>query len=578
MQRRVAFALPNVSSKMDTDNSSDDVTQELLERRRRLTVALFELPYNLVLYLERAVVYSDLGYPDLAAGDAYRALLLTDEVRDESFEYHERALDSLRPYTLDDPTSQRKLELLRITKEVPSDERDLDLAGEDKVIGQLAKRASIRCYQILAISLLLCGCLKSAYDFTCRGLATSPGDEELHQAQEYIQKLANRRLKTDAKTLDINDLPDQGLVRREIYPWNHHEPDRFSQQTLDFLNTQLVSVAPKCVVQVTELPTLLDAASITDSYSIIPTNKQLGLFAKEDIAPGELVLDEYSVLTANNRLKDALCDACSSKLPVLGGDRQAVACLNCDDTMFCDEICYQRAMGSYHPSVCDKDMDTISKDPDPKETPNALYLLLLARALAMSATQETHPLNLKEVKYIWGDFLPSSSNAVPLSPNAGPPPIWTLPFSFASNISGPLHILERMDIDIFASLRSYDLWIFNTLYSKFRGTASARVNHRDGRPEVAAVHPLWCLANHDCDPNVQWEWGGRIKFWAREKRVMPGLEPGIKKGDEILNHYCDIDLPVEERREWAKGSLGGWCMCGRCRREAAEVPPQESRN
>jgi hypothetical protein len=65
-----------------------------------------------------------------------------------------------------------------------------------------------------------------------------------------------------------------------------------------------------------------------------------------------------------------------------------------------------------------------------------------------------------------------------------------------------------------------------------------------------------------------------MKFWAREKRVSPELEPGIKKGDEVLNHYCDIDLPVKERREWARGSLGGYCMCGRCRREAAEVPAQ----
>jgi len=578
MQRRVAFTLQNVSPKMDSDENSDNKTLQLLERRQRLTVALFELPYNLILYIERAIVHSHLGYPDLAAGDAYRALLLTDEVRDVSFEYHERASESLRPYTLDDPASNQKLEILRIPKEVLSSRTDQDLVDGYKAVNSLAKRASVRCYQILAISLLLCGCLKSAYDFTCRGLAAFPGDEELAQAEEYIQELAKRRLKTTSERVDINDLPDQGLVRREIYPWNNHEPDRFSQQTLDFLNTELVSVAPKCIVQVTELPTLLEAASSTDSYSIIPTNKQLGLFARENIPPGELVLDECSVLTVNNRLKDSLCDACSSELPQLGEDMQAMACPDCDDTMFCNETCYERAMDAYHPSVCDKDVDTISKDPDPKEAPNALYLLLLARTLAMSATQATHPLNLKEVKYIWGDFLPSSTNAVPLSPNAGPPPTWTLPFSFASNISGPLHILEKMDIDIFTTLRSHDLWIFNTLYSKFRGTASARVNQRNGRPEVAAVHPLWCLANHDCDPNVRWEWGGRIKFWAREKRILPGLEPGIRKGDEVLNHYCDIDLPVQERREWAIGSLGGWCMCGRCRREATEAPPQEWKN
>jgi len=37
-----------------------------------------------------------------------------------------------------------------------------------------------------------------------------------------------------------------------------------------------------------------------------------------------------------------------------------------------------------------------------------------------------------------------------------------------------------------------------------------------------------------------------------------------------LSHYCDIDLKVQDRREWAQGSLGGWCMCERCRAEAAE--------
>jgi hypothetical protein len=48
-----------------------------------------------------------------------------------------------------------------------------------------------------------------------------------------------------------------------------------------------------------------------------------------------------------------------------------------------------------------------------------------------------------------------------------------------------------------------------------------------------------------------------------------GRPGGIKKGEEILNHYCDVDLPVQQRREWARGSLGGWCMCKRCRDEAA---------
>ncbi|KAH8815682.1 hypothetical protein F5884DRAFT_664455 [Xylogone sp. PMI_703] len=563
---------------MDESDQAEE-TAELLQQRAQLTNSLLELPYDLILYLERAVVHRDLGYPDLAAGDSYRALLLTDEVSNESFEYHELALSALLAHSSDRLPAVLRGHGGAYSGDDLSDElQDMNIDGvEDEVpVGriyeplELARLASIRCYQILAVSLLLCGCLKSAYEFCARGLAVEPDDEGLLQATEYIQIMARRRLKLPEGTeLDINSLPEQGLVRREIYPWNHHEPNRFSDESLNFLNEELKAVSTKCVAKVTELPTLVEMDGEIDDHGVVPTNKQLGLFASGDIEPGELVLDEISVLTANNRHRESLCDCCSRELPPLNASSTVVGCPDCEDIMFCGEDCLERALSSYHPAVCDKDLESIAKDGDPRESPNALYLLLLARALAMSCTQELHPLDLKEVKYIWGDFLPSASNAVPLSVNAGPPPVWTLPFSFVSNIEGPLHILEKMDIDIFAGIAEYDLWVFNTLYGKFRGTASARVSTRDGRPEVAAVHPLWCLANHDCDPNVKWEWGGRMQFYCRETRV-DGRPGGIRAGEEILSHYCDIELPVRERREWAKGSLGGLCMCARCRKEAAE--------
>lgn len=43
-----------------------------------------------------ADAYQEQGYPDLALGDAYLALLLLDEVRDESGEWHEDALEDMR--------------------------------------------------------------------------------------------------------------------------------------------------------------------------------------------------------------------------------------------------------------------------------------------------------------------------------------------------------------------------------------------------------------------------------------------------------------------------------------------------
>lgn len=557
-------ASPSVSESVEKET----LRGPLLECRQQLTDALADSPYDLILYLERAVVYSNLAYPDLAAGDAYRALLLTDEVRDESFEYHEQAREALERYST--TTCPDVLNHGSLVQDL-SGMANGGVTNGSESYHLLVHLASVRCFQILSISLLLCGCLKSALSFCERGLNTAPHNKELLEIKGYIEQVARRRLrKQPNEPIEIGSLPDRGVVRREVYPWNTYEPDRFSEESLSFLNQQLSSMAPKCEVKVSNLPILLEGETNTDGYDIIPTCNQLGVFAKEDIAPGEAVLEEYSLLTANNRHKESNCDACGTELPPLASNSKAVSCPECYDTIFCDEFCASKAQDEYHPAVCDKDVDSIAKDPDARDADQSLYLLLLARLLAMSTHQEIHPLEIKEIKYIWGDFVPTSLNDVDGTVSSEPPPEWTLPFSFKYNVEIPLHILEKMDIDIYATLAEHDLWVFNTAYSKFRGTASARKNPRDGRPDVAAVHPFWCLANHDCNPNVTWEWGGRMVLWARETRVLGNQPGGIKAGEEILNHYCDVNMPVQQRREWAQGSLGGWCMCQRCRDEAAK--------
>ncbi|TLS28663.1 hypothetical protein PpBr36_00447 [Pyricularia pennisetigena] len=548
----------------------EDCLKEVYERRRELTEALESSPYDLILYLQRALVHLDLGYPDLASGDAYRALLLTDEVANDEFEYHESALECLLKY------EGRPLnELLHTgipaatvvggsTSVTPNKGDECNLRAE----------ASVKCLQILSSSLLRCGCLKSAYNFCQRGLAAKADDEKLAATLERINAAARQRL--GRETVGVDDMPDAGLARREVYAWNTHEPDRFSQASLDYLNGQLAAMAPKCVVKASELPVL--AAGVAEQG----TCKQLGVFAAADIGPGEVVLREFSALTANNRLQEPVCDACGEELPLLSsasggeGGQQAVNCEECNDTVFCSQECHDQAMELYHPAVCDKGVDSIAKDPEAADIDYSLYLLLLARLLAMAEHQDIHPLDVREVKYIWGDFVPRGSDGG--GENDAEWATGTLPFSFRFNVETPLHVLETMDVDIYRTLARHDTWVMNTLYAKFRGTASARKSTRDGRPDVAAVHPFWCLANHDCDPNVTWEWSGRMVLRAKEERVEWGGErraAGIKAGDEILNHYCDVNLSVRQRREWAEGSLGGWCMCQRCRHEAAAAEKAE---
>lgn len=314
-------------------------------------------------------------------------------------------------------------------------------------------------------------------------------------------------------------------------------------------------------------PVLYTFLRLTLTRENSPKVKQLGVFAKEDVRPGELILDELSFLTATSRINDSYCDACSAPLNI--SDAEAlVACGECYETVFCSEHCASKAPPSYHSAICGADISSLAKDVPSTEAADALYFLLVARAIAMAETRQFHPLQLDEVKYVWGDF------------NSPSPQARALPFSFKYHVLLPLHVLEKLDINPFTS-QSYGTWVINTLFAKFRGVASARQSlDGSGKPEVGAVHSLWCLANHSCNPNVRWSWEGRMKFWVRTKEERAVWTPpksgderdwnGIKKGEEILSHYCDIELSVKERREWAAGALGGVCRCDRCSWEAGE--------
>ncbi|EON69535.1 hypothetical protein W97_08795 [Coniosporium apollinis CBS 100218] len=559
--------------------SRKDGLEALLSNLETLRENSAEKPYSISNHLALAEAYANLGYPDLCAGEAYKALLLVDELSDESGEYHElvveaaeadirQAKDGARPL------AEQSLQIEANAPVVNEDDGVTDALAQD-AMAFAEKQWSGTAYIQLTESLMACGCLKSALEYCKRGCQAHTEnsilrrlDQEIrHQLQQYFE---NRGITWEEKDMNIEDYPDRGLVRRELYPWNDHEPDRCSENSLRLLNEQMVEVAPKLEVRATSLPLL--TTSPEGPPEVPKTVTQLGVFAKEDISPGETILDERSLLTASARSDSPLCDACSAALPITALAAEGVIyCEDCDDTPFCSQTCHDLAVSAYHPAICGADADAIAKDAPAAGAADALYSLLLCRALAMAETQDIHPLDLPEVKFIWGDYHSLTLSEVWTSPHSSPDPFrgipQTLPFSFTHNILHPLHFLEKMNVNIFESTK-YDTWVLNTLYAKFRGTASARQS-ADGRPAVGAVHPLWCLANHSCDPNVSWVWEGSMKFTVREQRVLwKGREirerPGLRKGEEVVGHYCDIDLDVGERREWAAGALGGDCMCERC--------------
>lgn len=587
------------------------MASRLLQARASKTSQLYEDPHNPHLYLDRARLHEQLGFPDLAAADAYRALSLLESVVDpDGSEFHARRKieatggndHSSEPASGSAPTD--------VEEQDDGEKGDEDEENDETTPVTLEEYNSLinEVYAILVRGLVQCGCYRDAYEFGVRGigllqeLAPIIGQTTiqsgLEDQMERIKVIYKSRTATDGDvdldSIDSARLPAQGSARRVLYPWNQQEPDRRSSAELEYLNKRLERVAPKCEVRAVALPALHTSTAPENVGTDAEVSVQLGLFAKEDIAADEIILHETSLLTATNRLHDDLCDACNAPLPELSAAEPPVACEGgCADTIFCSQDCHDTAQKDYHGAICglEDGLESIGKDiPDPKDKADYLYLLLLGRALAMSATQDVHPLDLPEVKYIWGDFHDFDIDAFvdgrQVQADAYSSEVRSLPFSFQLNILQPMRFLEEMEIDPYASLLRYDTWVLNTLYAKFRGTASGRLSTWDGGPELCAVHPLWCLANHSCDPNVRWEWGGEITFRARrdeEKAIWTRTSPdgqiqslsagtgGIKKDTEILNHYCDIGLPVKERREWACGALGGNCRCNRCQWEAQEV-------
>ncbi|CRG92484.1 hypothetical protein PISL3812_09545 [Talaromyces islandicus] len=543
-----------------------DASADLVQHITSISQSIYTSdPHNPHLYLARGKLYAQLGFHDLAAADAYRALTLLEGVVEEEPDCVE--------YVARRRTAAITTTTTASTEDEEQDNDDDDEEEEESGFVRISRDeydASIApVYVLLVQSLRQCGCLRDAHEFGSRAARHLRSlDTEKSRYSDSIDLLENGLQQAQ----DPSTLPAQGFARRVLYPWNTHEPDRKAEETLSLLNKRLETVAPDCEVRAVALPALHQQQQ-DEEVSV-----QLGLFAKRDLQPGEIILREASLLTATNRLHDDLCDACNGPLPELQHD-EAVACQECDDTIFCSQTCHDQAQAVYHAAVCGHEgLDSLGKDvADPKDKADYLYFLLLGRAIAMAATQDCHPLDLPEVKYIWGDFhdYDPARTAAASSEDA------SLPFSFQLSILQPMRLLEEMGLDPFATLDRYDTWVLNTLYAKFRGTASGRLSTWDGGPEVCAVHPLWCLANHSCDPNVRWEWGGEITFMVRreeekagwkhpKKEGRPSTTALIRKDEEILNHYCDIDLGVRQRREWAQGALGGLCQCVRCKWESSD--------
>ena len=582
------------------------------------------------LILQRARVYEALQYPDLAAFDAYTVYTLCQKELSDEFvtDLIAHDLDG-RPWLKD--ISDRR-----------GDERRMHEARCEKV---RALAILVRCLTDLGATVDAAR-LREELEEDVVLSKLSDTDVWVEQKVAFWTELLRPPRNVDGATenLDIAILSQFGHSRREIYPWSDYEPSRNTPESVNELNSYLSGISSHLEAKVTALPAFDDSGNATGdkSYQLglfaksnLPPGQQVlnekslltAIRPLEDAIcdacgqeleeiPFEDVrqcdgddcditfcsqeckdraekeyhrprLDDYGDEEDENDEDENDEDAEDTednvgKIPADEADESENATVEREETQRSGTTPPAPFCSNTDLSLIGRPTNTITPEWD-------LYFLLLTRTIAMSLTQTTHPLSLPETKYLWGDFNPTPfAPNTPLDPNHNYQR--TLPFSFVHNLQYTLDYFSTLSLSEPRAtpysphwLRNFDFWILQTLTAKFRGVANATQSTFDGKPEIASVHPGWCLANHSCDPNVTWTPKGTRKFFVRTQQERADCKreggggsrkpewTGIEAGEEVFSHYTDIRLPVQERRERLREVLGGNCRCERCVNESQET-------
>lgn len=498
-------------------------------------------PYTPSSWIERACALIRLGYPDLAALDAFKAIVLFSRPEFAVYEQIEA------PKGRNARGGRNRQVCTGTTKTLEEQSRDANL--------------------VLAIALFFA----NSFHECLETLEFCNGEKAERLSRFARQGLDQERQFHLRKGLSPEQAEEElraGTIRWTVYPWTRKDFVHRTEETMAPLKDGVQRDSESsCAIK----RSMTIRTPGTHKGRAVGPNEVWGMFSRKDIAAGEPLFKNSTAFVSCSQ--EFRCSTC--------GDNSATDAfqLSCCSLIFCTKKCMETSLGLSHnsrdcigpptlakihnPSVRKvskinrKDLDHLSSpssETTEKEKVQAdLLQKIISSAYKHSATKDQHPLTYPLVRNL--TIARGADEAVE--------------FSLKKDIIFPISILEKLGIDIFTNPH-FDAWVLQTIQARLRANTWERnVNG----VEFLGLSPLFSLFNHCCWPNVKWSFG-KDGTTIELKTLRP-----IGAGEELYISYLQPeDLAL--RRVGRKKKLVHWfpgCQCPKCKEEEEEEETERAK-
>jgi hypothetical protein len=482
-----------------------------------------------------------LRYPDLACGDAYKALQLVAFSRAGNVKLtHCVRLDVATELVTKESNSG-----ILATEFVASSNGSNQISAR---IDELEHNAVV----VLAEGLLMSNSFSECLDVIRQNsnkFPESPRMFALHKtAKLALAHETSAQKAAGSSQQDIHEYIASGSVNVAAYPWMNTEASTRSDIIHNINDNLKRASREQCYVKRSNIR---DDVPLHDPEEVEEAAEILGVFAKTNIARGRRVLKDYTCLCAVDDTTRR-CSACGDVLP---SDPVEQFCCK---LKYCSEVCRGRANTFYHAAVCGKDLIQYN---DARQSLSAKKVAvtesrLMLRALAFAVNfSNLHPLLVPVISRL-------------TSPRGGARSEQRFAFSLCKHIIEPIDILTRLGIDVYAN-QNFDTWVILTIEARLRVNSRDNIDEISSNPYYIAINPLYTFFNHSCCPNVTYEESKK----GPSSTLRMKMVKRVQAGEELFISYLseeDLQLDVSERQEKLRPWFGHDCQCTRCAKEIKE--------